>query len=299
MIFRRQIGWCVAQACRLSGARGRAVKRWLAEGQILPVVFHALPAEGVRSVLRTLVDLGGKDIFRTGKVWLSFDDGWQELREVVTVLETFEAQATVFIAPGETMRGNVWTDAAQQLGIAPEEWRSWYGLSEDERMARLAICGENVERVRQMGCGCCGGGCRRHVDWDGAVNGVRRRLLTVAEVHELARHPLIRIGNHTWSHLSAPHRPMEEVLDEVDRAQAELTSWTGSAPTDFAYPFGRGTPELDAAIRARGLTPHYTRQGFVTRETLGAARNMAIEGVSDAENIGRVLMAWPKVGETL
>ncbi len=115
----------------------------------------------------------------------------------------------------------------------------------------------------------------------------------------MAKHPLVRIGNHTWSHLSCPHRPVEEVLDEVDRAQATLTEWCGYAPTDFAYPFGRGTPELDAEIRKRGMTPHYTRQGLVTKETLGAARNMVYEGMSLAENLGRILMAWPKVGETL
>ncbi len=47
------------------------------------------------------------------------------------------------------------------------------------------------------------------------------------------------------------------------------------------------------------MTPHYTRQGLVTEETLGAARNMVYEGMSLAENLGRILMAWPKVGETL
>ena len=99
--------------------------------------------------------------------------------------------------------------------------------------------------------------------------------------------------------MSCPHRPLGEVLDEVDRAQATLTDWCGYAPTDFAYPFGRGTEELDKEIRKRGMTPHYTRQGLVTKETLGAARNMVYEGMSLAENLGRILMAWPKVGETL
>ena len=126
-----------------------------------------------------------------------------------------------------------------------------------------------------------------------------RKLLTEEEVREVAKHPLVRIGNHTWSHLSCPHRPMTEVLAEVDRAQATLTEWCGSAPTDFAYPFGRGTVELDKEIRKRGMVPHYTRQGLVTKETLGAARNMVYEGMSLAENLGRILMAWPKVGVTL
>ena len=124
-------------------------------------------------------------------------------------------------------------------------------------------------------------------------------MLGECEIREVAKHPLVRIGNHTWSHLSCPHRPKAEVLDEVDRAQKTLIDWCGYAPTDFAYPFGRGTPELDAEIRRRGMMPHYTRQGLVTKETLGVARNMVYEGMSLAENLGRILMAWPKVGVTL
>ena len=127
---------------------------------------------------------------------------------------------------------------------------------------------------------------------------MRRRLLTAEAVRAIARHPLVRIGNHTWSHLSCTHRPVDEVLDEVDRAQKTLAEWCGYAPTDFAYPFGRGTPELDAEIRRRGMTPHYTRQGLVTEATIGAARNMVYPGMTLAENLGRVLQAWPKVGET-
>lgn len=44
-----------------------------------------------------------------------------------------------------------------------------------------------------------------------------------------------------------------------------------------------------------GLTPVYTRQGYEAP----CCRNMAIDGVSFQENLGRVLGAWPKVGETL
>ena len=123
--------------------------------------------------------------------------------------------------------------------------------------------------------------------------------LSKDDVREIAKHPLVRIGNHTWSHVSCTHRPATEVLAEVDRAQAMLTEWCGCAPTDFAYPFGRGTVELDKEIRKRGMVPHYTRQGLVTKETLGVARNMVYEGMSLAENLGRILMAWPKVGVTL
>ena len=268
MVMRKEIGWCVAQAYRLKGARARAVAAVRKPGVILPIVFHAAKADEVRRILGWLKRANCLDY-----CWLSFDDGWREFKDTVKVLEEFEKSATLFVAPGETMRGDVWTD-----GLTVPERQKLYGVSERERNVFLT---------------------QRHRDTEGSCDAADRKLLTEEEVREVAKHPLVRIGNHTWSHMSCPHRPVTEVLAEVDRAQATLTEWCGSAPTDFAYPFGRGTVELDREIRKRGMVPHYTRQGLVTKETLGAARNMVYEGMSLAENLGRILMAWSKVGVTL
>lgn len=281
-MIRKTIGWGVAQAYRLAGARRRAVGRVKKPGVILPVVIHAAKAEEVRAILGWLKRAGALE-----RVWLSFDDGWREFKDTVKVLEEFEKPATLFVAPGETMRGDVWTD-----GLTVAERQRLYQLDEQSRYNEIALLGD---------CGPRGARALPGDEVGTAVPAVRNEvpLLGEREIREIARHPLVRIGNHTWSHMSCTHRPMAEVLDEVDRAQATLTEWCGYAPTDFAYPFGRGTEELDAEIRKRGMTPHYTRQGLVTRETLGAARNMVYEGMSLAENLGRILMAWPKVGETL
>lgn len=257
----------MAQTFRFAGARRRAVARAKVPGVILPIVIHAAKAEEVRAILAWLKREGV-----LGHVWLSFDDGWREFKDTVRVLEEFEKPATLFVAPGETMRGNVWTD-----GLTVPERQRLYQLDEKSRYGEITLLGERAIRAG-----------RNEIP-----------LMGEREIRAVAKHPLVRIGNHTWSHLSCPHRPQAEVLDEVDRAQATLTAWCGYAPTDFAYPFGRGTPELDAEIRKRGMTPHYTRQGLVTKETLGAARNMVYEGMSLAENLGRILMAWPRVGVTL
>lgn len=261
MVLRREIGWCVAQAYRLTGARRRAFARCRAPGSRLPIVFHDSSADEARGILAALrgIDLA-----------LTFDDGWLEFRDVLDVLEEFQLRAIVFIAPGETERGAVWTNSLMEAGVPDGEWHPWYALPAAER---YALCDARAP-VR------------------------RRRLLTAETVRAVARHPLVRVGNHTWSHLSCMHRPMDEVLDEVDRAQTVLADWCGYAPTDFAYPFGRGTPGLDAEIRRRGMTPHYTRQGLVTADTIGEARNMVYPGMSLAENLGRILQAWPRVGET-
>ena len=260
--MRKVLGWLVAQAYRFAGARRRAVARVKAKDLIVPVVIHSATAGEVRAILAWCRKKGVLD-----NLWLSFDDGWNELAETVAVLEEFGKPATVFVSPAETERGRSWT-----TDLPLEVRRRLYRLPAEERYGEIAGFTE-IENDAN--------------------------LLFPSEIRRLARHPLIRLGNHTWSHLSCTHRPVAEVLAEVDRAQATLTEWGGTAPTDFAYPFGRGTPELDAEIRKRGMTPHYTRQGFVTRETLGEARNMVREGFTLAENLGRIFMAWPRVGETL
>ena len=265
--MRKIIGWLVAVAYAAAGARWRVVRRLRGE-TVLPVVVHALPAADLEKILawlkkRDLID----------RLWLTFDDGWTTLKSCVPVLEKYDVPAKVFVAPGETLRGNVWTEEASRLGVAAEVWRSWYSLSERERNEKLD------EYSTRSTCS----------------TRLNKSLLSKNEIVELSKHPLITIQNHTWSHLSAVHRPVEEVVDEVKRAQETIIEWTGHAPQWIAWPFGRGNAELDARMKELGLTPIYTRQGY----EIGPCRNMAIEGVTFQENLGRVLGAWPKVGVTV
>ena len=123
MVMRKEIGWGVAQAYRLAGARLRAVAAVRKSGVILPIVFHAAKADEVRRILGWLKRANCLD-----HCWLSFDDGWREFKDTVKVLEEFEKPATLFVAPGETMRGDVWTD-----GLTVAERQRLYGVSEEER----------------------------------------------------------------------------------------------------------------------------------------------------------------------
>lgn len=279
MIFRKTIGWTIGSFFVISGARRRALRKLDDPGVILPVVFHAMPANGVELVLRWLADKGisfvspdvGGFAVNGRKAWITFDDGWKELADTLPVLEKLNVPATVFIAPGETERGVIWTN--EVLGHMPEsERRRLYSLPAAARY-------EIIDRVLQG-------------------NTRMRCLLDESEVKKIARHPCITIGNHTWTHLSCPHRPVDEVLDEIDRTQARLAEWCGYVPRYFAYPFGRGGTELDEAVRSRNLIPVYTRQGNLSPDSDIFPRNGALENVTLTENLGRILQAWVRVGET-
>ena len=264
MAIRRAIGWLVAMACALTGARRRVVRR-LRSGGRLPVVVHALPAQQLDRILAWLKAHGVLD-----SLWLTFDDAWTTLKDCLPILEKYNVPAKVFVAPGQTLRGNVWTEEANRLGVPANVWRSWYSLSESERNAKLSQL--TVPR-----------------------SPLPVTLLAKDEIVKLSKHPLISIENHTWSHLSAPHRPLEEVVAEAMKTQETLEGWTGRKPEWLAWPFGRGTPELDAKMSGLGLKTVYTRQGY----DIGPCRNMALADVGFQENLGRILGAWPKVGETL
>ena len=144
MGLRKTIGWFVAQAFRLAGARRRAVACATAPGVILPIVIHAAKAEEVRAILAWLKRGGVLD-----HVWLSFDDGWREFKDTVKVLEEFEKPATLFVAPGETMRGDVWTD-----GLSVPERQRLYQLDEQSRYNEIALlndCGPRGARSLPAG----------------------------------------------------------------------------------------------------------------------------------------------------
>ena len=264
MPLRRLTGWLVAIAYATMRARKRALAR-ISRAGVLPVVVHALPAAELEKLLDWLKANGALD-----KLWLSFDDGWLSVLDCVPVLERFGVKAKVFIAPGQTERGNIWTNEAGEYGVPPQVWRTWYPLDEERRTALL-------DSLR-------GDGCE-----------TKRRLLSKEQVADLSRHPLFEIENHTWSHISATHHPVEVVVAEVKRAQRTIEEWTGRPPKMVAWPFGRGSGELDERMRQIGLTALHTRQGY----ELPLCRNMAIEGVTFQENLGRVLGAWPRVREML
>lgn len=279
MIFRREIGWLIGEFFAMSGARCRALRKLDEPGVILPVVFHAMPAHDVEAVLRWLADNNvgfvapDADGFAVNgrKAWITFDDGWKELADTLPVLEEMKVPATVFIAPGEIERGCIWTN--EVIGHIPETERfRLYSLPAGERY-------ETIDRILQR-------------------KDRPRRLLTSEEVKSLAKHPCITIGNHTWTHLSCPHRPQEEVLKEIDETQKTLSEWCGYAPRYFAYPFGRGNEDLDVAIRSRNLIPAYTRQGNICESQSSFPRNSAVEDMTLSENIGRILQAWIRVGST-
>ena len=278
---RKVVGWGVAQAYALVGRRRTAIQHYYSPGTILSIFGHDPRPDVLDGLLAWLKRQGfsflstdqlldmrdGKLDWRPLSAWLTFDDGWAGFEDrLLPILERNKAPATIFIPPGETARGQIWTNSIMRH---VPDWRTWYNLSADVRYARV----DEVLRVQ--------GDARRLVDQD--------------ELVRLAKSGWVTLENHTYTHLSCSHRPVAEVVSEVQKTQRVLRDWTGRLPRLVCYPFGHFTEETDEAIRELGLMPVHSNPGRMSVQSVGSARNMFHETMSTAENIGRVLQAWPRV----
>lgn len=262
----------------LTGKRRQKLRLYDTPGKILSLVGHEHTASEFRSLISYLAKNGFKfvstDDILSGrlpsgrKAWLTFDDGWRSFLELLPVCEEYKVPVTLFIAPNETRRGQVWTNSI--MGRVPE------GTIRKLYSQPLA---------------------RRETFVDGVLNEVGncRMLLEKDELMRLARHPHVTLENHTWSHLSCSHRPVDEVLCEVEKASKEIESWTGRKCRLLCFPFGHYSDEIFAAVQKAGYHPVTCDAGEMDSGEIGRYRNMFRERVSKAENICRALNAWLKV----
>jgi peptidoglycan/xylan/chitin deacetylase (PgdA/CDA1 family) len=79
------------------------------------------------------------------------------------------------------------------------------------------------------------------------------------DLKALARHSLVDIGAHGWSHRRLEHLPIDDLRREVMENIRMLADITGISVRSFAYPFGGSvTPELTAVLREAGVENAYT-----------------------------------------
>ena len=79
------------------------------------------------------------------------------------------------------------------------------------------------------------------------------RPMTVAQLKELAAHPLITIGAHSHGHELLDQLPIDEAATSVARSKEWLERTLGQQVVHFAYPNGNYTAELMAKIAGLGF----------------------------------------------
>jgi Predicted xylanase/chitin deacetylase len=156
-------------------------------------------------------------------VCLTFDDGYADnYTTALPILERFQIPATFFISTGHVENA----------------WPYWWDV--------LNACGrlEDHERIRSL----------PPIEQQQAVTALLRsqgapisalescRPLTVKELQEFSRHPLVTVGAHTDTHPRLSNLAAEEQYQEIKVSMDKLEAWTGHRPAVAAYPFGARSP---------------------------------------------------------
>ena len=193
---------------------------------------------------------------------LSFDDGYFNNHLALPILEEFGVPAVFFIATDNVRQGKCfwWDVLYREMVRRGASDREIY--REGVRLKTLPT--ERIEEELSERFGANAFTPRGDLD----------RPMTPAELRAFARHPRVRIGNHTANHAILTNYGPAEARRQVARAQEWLGEELGKAPEAIAYPNGGHDAAVVKSCRELGL-----RVGFTVRPE---KTELPIEAGSDA-----------------
>jgi len=200
----------------------------------------------------------------TGAVWLSLDDGWREIAEVLPLIRRHHIPITLFI-PSGVLQGDgrfPWLSDATHPSYCPSEVR------------------------------------RRSAPYSHDS----RHAITVEELTQIAAYPEITIGAHSVSHPVMPTCTDEAVYFEVSDCKRALESWTGKTVDCLAYPEGKyDGRERRFLIESGYQMAVTTRSGLITRnaDCYLVPRFVTGDDVSFPQAICSMVGIWRAVADPL
>ncbi len=235
-------------------------------------------------------------------VVVTMDDGYADnLHTAHPLLERHGVPATIFVASGYVGSGRqFWWDELEGIalrpGILPPRLR-YIGESGpreyDVDMVRYGD--EDYELHRAWHVECADAPTARHrlyitlyhdlyrlsvekravaldalracVDGLSAVSGTGRPL-TIGELIELGRSPLVDIGAHSVTHAALPQLPLSAQRYEIQESRRQLEQILHRPVTAFGYPHGGATPETMRLVEEAGFAcAGASEAGPVTRRS--------------------------------
>jgi len=159
-------------------------------------------------------------------IYVTFDDGYFNNLAILPLIEEFQIPIQIFVATEYSARNRkYWWDVVYAEGTAR-------GLTDHEISGCISslksLKPHEVERQISSQFG--------ETAW--TPTGPLDRPMTVKELSEIAKHPLITIGNHTHRHAIATNLTVEMFKQEIDHSQQLLLEAIGCYPESFAFPNG-------------------------------------------------------------
>jgi len=199
-----------------------------------------------------------------GAVWLSFDDGWKELAEIMPLVRRHHIPITLFI-PSGVLEGDgrfPWLCDPTHPSFSPTE------------------------------------ALRRSVQYSPDS----RDAITVEELVQIAAYPEVTIGAHSVNHPVMPACSDDTLHFEVADCKRALESWTGKTVNCFAYPEGKyDGRERQLLIDSGYQMAVTTRSGFITRDAdcYLVPRFVAGDDVSFPQAVCSMVGIWRAVADPL
>ncbi len=185
----------------------------------------------------------GLDFLCSNQKWIciTFDDGYANNLRMLPLLEQYDVPATFYITTGNVEeQQSFWWDVVyrerHRRGVAKPL------ISREQKMLKEKHHQDILGYLQQE----FGTSCLQ--PWSETD-----RPMTIGELQEFSRHPLVHIGNHTRDHYLLDRYSGAEVEKQILRAQRDLGNWLGRAPTGIAYPNGNYSSTTVDAARNTGL----------------------------------------------
>ena len=214
---------------------------------------------------------------------ITFDDAYRGALELgLPELLRRGLPATVFVAPGLLGCEGFWWDrvaAADSGEVAPDLRRAVLrdlGGRQDAALEKASSLGLLQDPLTEL-----------------------YRPATEDFLDAAARHPLVTLGSHTWSHVDLTSVPRTEAEAELRRSLEWLRARFQSNPAFLSYPYGASREDLGALALEVGYQAGFLVQGGASSLRAMLGNPMAIprlnvpRGLSPEGLQARISGAWP------
>ena len=174
-------------------------------------------------------------------VLVTFDDGYFSNTKALPVLERFGIPAALFVSTDHVLQGKAfWWDVVERESLK-RRLPQHHTNQVHESLKRLRTSDAEAFVEAEFG----PRALRPQGDYD--------RPFKLPELREIAKHPLISLGNHTSNHDILTNYAASEIRAQIESAQEIIESIIGKAPNFIAYPNGEISDEILNAAKDAGM----------------------------------------------
>lgn len=147
---------------------------------------------------------------------LTFDDGWRDNLKLIPIIQKFNVPVAIFITTEAILQGNYWWEYA----FIDERGKN-EGLKNVKEFKKLPfeVFTKKVNLIK-----------RKH--------SIPRSALTLDELKQLSKNPLVTIGSHTVTHPILVKCDCLRQEVELEESKSTLETWLQRDIEFFAYPNG-------------------------------------------------------------